>query len=120
MSWWVHLNCPCCKQPLSVENHSEGGTYAVGGTKSADLNITYNYSPHFYAALNIPGELRFDEYLTGKTGAEMMPELEKAVAQLGTKTSGDYWEDAPGNAGHALAILLIWAKQHPEGIFEVH
>jgi len=33
---------------------------------------------------------------------------------------GAYWKPTPGNAGYDLNILLQWARQHPEGIFEVH
>ena len=44
--------------------------------------------------------------------------VEVAVNQLGTSTDSDYWKATPGNAGHALNILLYWAKMHPNYVFE--
>lgn len=122
MSYDVHLNCPHCGRPLLVENHSEGGTYAIGGTNEADLNITYNYGRHFAEALGYLGDpavRNFRDFLDGKAAAVVIPALEKAVSMLGTTQAADYWDAVPGNAGHALAILLAWAKQHPDGIFSV-
>lgn len=118
MSWWVYLHCPTCKQALPVESHTGGGTIAIGGESTATMNITYNYGGHFAGALGYEGH--FAEYLTGKTGAEMVEALENAVEALGTDIDPDYWKPTPGNAGRSLAILLNWAKQHPSGVFEVH
>jgi len=101
---------------VQVDRHvHEGGTFVVGGSNDAELNITYNYGKHF--AKVIPGGLR--ALHNQKAGAWIVV-LEKAVETLGTKQSGDYWESTPGNAGHALSILLRWAKQHPDATFIVH
>lgn len=32
-------------RPCVVPDHTEGGTYALGGTTEATLNVTYNYGP---------------------------------------------------------------------------
>ena len=45
--------------------------------------------------------------------------LESAVNKLGTKTSSDYWKPTKGNAGYALSILLSWARQYPEAVWDV-
>ena len=108
MSYWIYLNCACCKRPMHVERHSEGGAYKVGGTSQAELNVTYNYSAHFDF-----------KQLDGKTASDMVPIMEQAVRDLGTERSPDYWQPTPGNAGYAVSILLAWAKQNPAAYFEV-
>jgi hypothetical protein len=45
MSWWVYLEDD--GETVSVARHAEGGTYAIGGIKRAELNVTYNYGQHF-------------------------------------------------------------------------
>jgi len=98
-----------------VARHEEGGTYVLGGTADAELNITYNYSGFYYQYLDEEKGLR---WLYGKTGAETVERLEKAVGILGTCRDDNYWNQTLGNAGYALSILLEWARQHPEAIWE--
>jgi len=100
---------------LQVEKHSEGGNYVVGGTIEASLNITYNYSWFYMRFLHDDGLL----WLDGKKAKHCIAALEKAIAEFGVARSGDYWSPTPGNAGYALNLLLKWANQHPEGVFEV-
>lgn len=116
MSYWVYLNG---EDGAAVEapRHAEGGTVAVGGVARAELNITYNYSEHYYATLDEDDGLR---WLDGRKAKDVEPALRKAVDELGTEQSDDYWDGTPGNAGHALSILLDWAQQHPEATFEVN
>lgn len=118
MSWDVVLYDPETNTPVSVPNHQEGGTYPVGGTDDAVLNITYNYGRHYYEVLPIEDGESFGTWLNRKTGAEVIPHLERAVALLGTDRDPDYWLDSPGNAGYALSILLAWARLHPTARFE--
>jgi len=94
------------------EHSLKGGTYAVGGTTEAWLNITYNYSSFFRTAINEEKGVRF---LYGKSVKECIPILEKAIHQLGTKVSDNYWEATAGNAGKALFDLLELCKMFPEG-----
>lgn len=101
---------------VSVANHEEGGTYAVGGSTDADLNITYNYSWFYYDCFDKNAGLR---WLNGKVAKDTIGRLERTVQELGTKQYTDYWAATPGNAGYALNILLNWAKEHPEATFEV-
>ena len=113
---------PCtvpCYPTVEVPPHSEGGTYIVGGTMEASLNVTYNYGKQFYEAIPYPPGLNFVGWLTNKTGAEAAPLLEAAVAKLGVTRDDNYWAATPGNAGHALSILAKWARQHPTAVFRV-
>jgi hypothetical protein len=115
MSYDIDLIDQETKKPAAVENHEEGGTYAIGGIKEASLNITYNYSKSFYEHLDTEQGIR---WLYGKTGKETEQRLASAVAILGTERHDNYWEPTPGNAGYALSILLKWARQHPTAVFE--
>jgi len=94
-----------------VENHEDGGTYVLGGTTEASLNITYNYGRFFYMHLDEEKGLR---WLYGKKASETIDRLQKAVEDLGTTRDSDYWKATPGNAGYALSRLLAWAHQHPD------
>jgi hypothetical protein len=116
MSWWVSLNDEK-GDPLSVDSHSEGGTYVLGGTHEASLNITYNYSEYYYKWINKEFGLR---WLDGQRAWETINALAVAVENLGAKRDDDYWAATEGNAGYAASILLAWAKQHHDGIWRVN
>ena len=111
MSWDVYVssdkNHP---EPIDVECHSGGGTYAVDGVPSAELNVTYNYSREFRKALG-----RGFRDLHGKHVKDILPLLKEAVKTLGTEQDSDYWKATPGNAGHALNILAGWCRQAIDG-----
>lgn len=111
MSYWVYLNRDGA--PIGVERHREGGTYAKCGTDEGALNVTYNYS-NTYSLMGF--SLRD---LDGKVAKDVISQLETLVELLGTKRYDDYWAPTPGNAGHALGILLKWAKANPDAVFEV-
>lgn len=105
-------------QILTVGRHEgEGGTYATGGSSEAELNITYNYGECYKLVFDDYGGLR--DLLDGKRASDMLPILTRAVDRLGTRQYQDYWAPTPGNAGHALNILLGWAREHPRAIFRV-
>lgn len=101
-------------QAVTVAPHEDGGTYVLGGSPAGSLNVTYNYAKHFEVLDEIEG-LR---WLYGKTGAETEARLAFAVGVLGTQRYADYWKATPGNAGYALSILLKWAKEHPDAVWE--
>ncbi len=109
MSWWVYL-CDKDSRAMTVDLHQDGGSYVLGGTDEAELNVTYNYGKHF----------AFRDELHGKVAKDTIPILKAAVQRLGTVRDPDYWEPTPGNAGYACAILLRWAVQHPDAVWEVH
>lgn len=114
MSHWVYLT-DANGEALAVGLHEEGGTYVMGGNDSAELNVTYNYSKFIHPF--IEGGLHG---LHGMIASESIPLLEQAVDCLGTDRDRDYWLATPGNAGHALNVLLSWARLWPDGIWEVH
>lgn len=114
MSFWVYLKDN--NVVVSVDPHEEGGTFCMGGCGEAELNITYNYSPHYYKELNKEKGLR---WLDGKKAKECIPAIERAVYALGVERDGDYWKPTAGNAGYALAILLRWARVNPDAVFDV-
>ena len=99
-----------------VEIFTNGGTHAVGGTTEPDLNITYNYSSHYYRHLDAENGLRA---MHGQRAGDWIERLQSAVDILGTERSTNYWEASEGNAGAALARLLSWAKEYPDGIWEI-
>ena len=101
--------------PVLVDNHTEGGTYVIGGSTGASLNVTWNYATHFRDHLDAKKGIR---WLYGKKAKNTTRRLRKAVKELGTEQSDDYWDGyVPGNAGHVLNVLLSWAKQHPEAVW---
>ncbi len=101
---------------VAVSRHSEGGTYVVGGTDGAELNVTYNYCGYYREFLDTGDGLY---WLHGKKAKDTVIRLEGAVAALGTERDRDYWKATLGNAGYALSILLGWAKQHPDAVWSV-
>ncbi|MEK7092133.1 MAG: hypothetical protein AAB907_00750 [Patescibacteria group bacterium] len=114
MSWDVYLTKN--GKPVEVNRHCEGGIYAVGGSTEADLNVTYNYNPFYYQFLDKEKGLR---WLDQKITRDCTHRLYEAIKKLGTNRDKNYWASTPGNAGYALVILLDWAKEHPDAIFEV-
>lgn len=118
MSWWAYLVDPDADhhKPVRVDSHQEGGTVAVGGSGNAEINITYNYSDH------IRDTTGWDDSLwtiDGMKAKETIDDLEKAVEELGTEQHDNYWNATPGNAGHALSVLLKWAKEHPNAVWKI-
>ena len=115
MSWWVCLEDKG-GQAVAVDLFEEGGTHVLGGSEEAELNVTYNYGGLFRAAFDGMG---LKEALDGKQAFPMIALLVRGIEQLGDAPDGDYWAATPGNAGHALAILLRWAQHHRWAYFRV-
>ena len=90
-----------------------GGTYAVGGTTEAWLNVTYNYGGHFARVLG-KGGIRS---IYGTTGEASIPVLKAAADKLGDDVSEDYWASTEGNAKRALLQLMQLAELCPEGVW---
>lgn len=115
MSYDIDLTDPVTGDVLELDSphHMRGGTYAVGGSTKASLNITYNYAKHYYAIFGDKG-IRF---LYGKTGAETIPHLKKSVHLLDDDVSDNYWDATEGNAKRALVQLLALAEMRPDGVW---
>ena len=116
MSYDITLNDPVTKEAIvfDVSHQIKGGTYAVGGTTEAWLNITYNYADHFYRTMGDNGI----RSIYGMTGAESIPVLKSAINQLNDDVNEDYWEPTEGNAKRALCNLLAFAQMRPDGIWD--
>lgn len=99
---------------LDQKHQMTGGTYQLGGTRDASLNITWNYSKIFYEVIDKEEGIRF---LYKKTGQESIPILEGAISKLADDASDDYWEATEGNAKRSLIQLLTLAKLRPDGIW---
>lgn len=117
MSYDIELQDPITKETLQLDapHHMRGGTYAVGGTTEARLNVTYNYALHFRKVFG-EGETGI-RCLYGMTGAESIKVLENAIAELGDDTDENYWKPTEGNAKRALTQLLALAKMRPDGVW---
>lgn len=113
MSYSISLNVD--GRSVEVEPHMEGSNIVLGGLNLAEMDITYNYSEFYYMHLDSEKGIR---WLYGRKAKDTIKKLENAVRVLGTDKDDDYWKSTRGNAGHVLNVLLGWAKQHPEGIWE--
>lgn len=100
---------------LDAPHQMKGGTYALGGTREAHLNVTYNYGKHYRRVLDAEEGIRA---IYGLTGAESIPVLRAAAAQLGDDVDEDYWKPTEGNAKRALLQLLALAQLRPDGIWQ--
>lgn len=115
MSYDIELLEPVTQKVIEFENAHQikGGTYALGGTTEAWLNITWNYSKFYYRAFGEQGI----RTIYGMTGAESIPVLKSAMEKLGDDVVDDYWASTEGNAKKALAGLLAFAQMRPDGIW---
>lgn len=87
---------------LPKKHDIAGGTYAIGGTASAWLYMTYNYAPIFFRVIG-EGGIRS---LHGMELREATPILDRAIAALGdAEPDADYWKATDGNARKALVGL---------------
>jgi hypothetical protein len=117
VSYDISLLDPATKQTIMLDSphYMRGGTYAIGGTYLAELNVTYNYGPHFRAVLD---ETKGIRVLYGMTGAESIPLLQQAIDKLKDDVAEDYWEPTEGNAKQALCQLLALATMRPDGVWD--
>lgn len=100
---------------VEVERFYEGETCPVGGCVIADIGIAYNYAEFFYDTIDKEIGIR---WIYNRPMNECIERLETAISILGTDKDDDYWKATAGNAGHALKILLGWARNNPECHFE--
>ena len=135
MGYDISLTDPATGETLQLDapHHMRGGTYAVGGTTEARLNITYNYGKHYYRVFTprpVREDIKGDQHnagddgmvgdirsIYGLTGAASIPVLQSAIDQLGDDVHPNYWEPTEGNAKRALAQLLALAQMRPDGIW---
>ena len=115
MSYDIGLIDPVTRETIELDapHHMRGGTYAVGGTTQAHLNVTYNYVGIFRRVLGDKGI----RTIYGMTGAESIPLLDGAVARLGDDVDQDYWAATEGNAKRALVQLAALARMRPDAVW---
>ena len=115
MSYDIELVDPITKETLQLDepHQMKGGTYCLGGTRDAHLNVTYNYYPHFRAV----GDAGIRS-IYGMTGAESIPVLLKAAEGLADDVDDDYWKPTEGNAKLALLQLVALARMRPDGVWQ--
>lgn len=116
MSYDICLKDPVTGDTLELDNphQMQGGTFALGGTTEAHLNVTYNYSPQFRRVLGEKGI----RSIYGMSGAASLPALNNAIAQLADDVAPDYWAATDGNAKRALMQLRALAEMRPDGIWD--
>lgn len=116
MSYDIDLKDPVSNEVIQFDSphQMKGGTYQLGGSTEASLNITYNYGKIYYRVLGEEGI----RSIYGKTGLESIDLLNHAIAQLNDDVDNDYWKPTEGNAKRALIQLLTMAKMRPDGIWD--
>jgi len=116
MSYDIQLVHPQTRETIKFDapHQLRGGTFAAGGSYEAWLNVTYNYSEHFYRVFGDDGI----RTIYGMTGAESLPVLRAAIGKLGDDKTDNYWDSTEGNAKAALRDLLTLAERVPDGIWE--
>lgn len=117
MSYDINLIDPVSNDVLLLEDahHMTGGTYQLGGSNEASLNVTYNYSKICCEAFGCDTGIRT---IYGLTGLESIPVLEGAISKLGNDVDADYWKPTEGNVKRALSKILTLAKMRPDGIWD--
>ena len=145
MSYDIYLRDRVTKETVHFDTPHQmaGGTYAVGGTTEAWLNITYNYAQWYYKDGVFPdrGEAGkdFHDGLTGirsiygLSGADSIPILEHAIKSLESAEDGlsekeiqeyknggveGYWMPTRENAIKPLYQLLAMAKMRPDAVWD--
>jgi hypothetical protein len=116
MSYDLSLTDAATGTTLEVadKHNIAGGTYVLGGSTLLELNVTYNYSKHYYKIMGEKGI----RTLYSMTGKESLPVLANAIAALNDDVSSDYWEATEGNARKALIDLFSLACMAPDGVWQ--
>lgn len=116
MSYDLRLNDAKTGKPIKFDERHQlkGGTYEVGGSREARLNVTYNYTKHLSRILGETGI----RVLYGKTGKHSIPILKKAISKMHGDPDRDYWAATEGNAKKALQNLLALARMAPQGVWD--
>lgn len=117
MSYDITLNDPVTKEVIKFDtpHQMKGGTYCMGGTTEAWLNITYNYANFYYKIFGEEG-LRF---IRGKMAAETIPLLKSGCDKLKDDVTSNYWDPTEGNAKRALLQLIALGTMRPDGIWDI-
>ena len=138
MSYDIYLVEQTTRKTIKFDtpHQMRGGTYALGGTSEAWLNITYNYAQWYYKDGVFPnnGDHKSGiRAIYGLSGAESIQVLQHAISALEEMTedlsaeeikeyeqhgSGGYWLPTRENAIKPLYQLLAMAKMRPDGVWD--
>jgi len=138
MSYDITLKDPVTHEIIEFDepHQMKGGMYAIGGTREAWLNITYNYANYYYDATEgddrFFGKLWYDEPknlgirgIYGKTGAESIPMLQEMIERIKPMPDEEcpadckgYWKPTAENATRPLHQLIAMAQLRPDGIWD--
>lgn len=115
MSHNIELIDPITRQTILLDtpHQMRGGTFVLGGTREAWLNVTYNYAAILTRVLG-SGGIRT---IYGKTGAESVSMLNEAISKLDDNTDNDYWKPTEGNVKSVLLQLKTLAQLRPDGVW---
>lgn len=131
MSYDINLIDPVTKKVIYFDSPHQmrGGTYAVGGTAEAWLNITYNYARWYYKAFGDEGIWTIYDM----SGADSIPVIENAIKFLENLEENltdeeiknfkkndvnGYWIPTKENAIKPLYQLIAMARLRPDGIWK--
>lgn len=134
MSYDIYLRDRVTKETVHFDTPHQmtGGTYAVGGTTEAWLNVTYNYAQWYYKYGVFPNNGEDSDGIRsiyGLSGADSIPVLEHAIKTLENMKddltekeiqeykdggAGGYWTPTRENAIRPLYQLLAMAKMRPD------
>lgn len=134
MSYDISLKDPVTKKTIEFDtpHQMRGGTFAVGGTLMAWLNVTYNYSCWYYHDGVFPNGKGLRS-IYGLSAADSVPVLESAIQKIQSfdenlfldridecKQNGisGYWLPTRRNALAPLYQLLAMAKTRPDGVWD--
>ena len=142
MSYDIYLVDPITRKTLELDapHQMRGGTYALGGTTEAHLNVSFDYGVHFWLVFEelpaprplapewmhkmaaVDSEIHYTiagiRTLYGLSGAESLPILDRAMALLKDNGTDNYWDATEGNAKRALIQLRALAALRPDGIWD--
>lgn len=102
MSYWIELQVDGKMVELQQSHTLRGGTYALGGTTEATLNITYNYWKYFHKVFGENGI----RGLYGRNVADGITWLMGGLRQLEGVPDDNYWAATEGNAKKAIEDLI--------------
>lgn len=133
MSYDIYLLNPVTKETIKFDKpyDIQGGTYTIGGTSEAWLNITYNYSKWYYRRGIFARTKKDSEGIRtiyGLSGAESIPILDRAIKKLESipwkvpksmlEKDNGYWTPTKENAIKPLYQLKTMAEMCPDGIWD--
>jgi hypothetical protein len=108
MSYDIYIVSANGDDVLFREKHTiNGGTYEVGGTNDAHLNVTFNYAPIFKEVLDPELGIKI---LNDMDINESLQLLDDANRSLSGTPDNDYWKCTEGNVKKVIQDLIKMAE----------